>query len=186
METDLYTAVFISKGAALESFVLKGRKQQKHTSGGEDAGVELAHPGEGQPAPLSVEIGGAPLGLGTDLGYRLASRTETSLVYERTKNGRKVTKTFRWSPGSYKLGLEVAVAHEGGEPEALPVEFAHAVAVQFRPAEQRVGARHLRLRSGWVIGVGADQVRHGGEGLRHQIVKARHVYLPLNAGSRRA
>jgi YidC/Oxa1 family membrane protein insertase len=121
VETDLWTAVFTSKGAGLESFVLKGRKQQKHTSGGEDAGVELVHPGEGQPAPLSAEVGGAPLGLGTSLGYRLVARTDTSLVYERSKGGRKVTKTFRWSPGSYKLGLDVAVAREAGEAEPLPV-----------------------------------------------------------------
>jgi YidC/Oxa1 family membrane protein insertase len=123
IETPLWTAAFSSEGAGLTKFELKGRKQEarrKEDSAKTD-GVNLAHPGEGQPLPLSTEIGTIEAGFGPRTPFKLASQADGELVYERTRGNLAVTKRFRWKPDSYLLDLEVTVRKLDGVAGEVPV-----------------------------------------------------------------
>lgn len=159
-----WKAVFTTKGAGLQSFVLQGDKQHKHTGGGQAEGVELAHPGlaQGRPAPLSVELGGAPLGLGGDLVYRKVSQTDRELVFERTKGPYTVRKTFRFEPNSYRLQLDVAVTRAGGALEPLPVKVLYP-AFEEQPSSPGVFSQgEVHQGACYVAGERSMETRHYG------------------------
>lgn len=124
VETGLWTAVFSSKGAGLEQFTLKGRKQQRHT-GEKIEGFNLVHANPTQPLPLSTEVGAAGAVLDPKAGYRVASKSDDALVYERTRGGYTVTKKFTWDTESYGLKLAVTVARADGVAEQLPVKVVY-------------------------------------------------------------
>ncbi|MFM2153231.1 MAG: inner membrane protein, partial [Pseudomonadota bacterium] len=130
VETADWTARFSSEGAALESFVLKGGKQQRHGTAG---GVEMVHPGEGQARPLSVEAAGL---FGPKTTFRLVSRTADALVWERTLGGVTMTKTYRLNHEGYRLGLEVALRRTDGAPVTGDVKVVYPA---FETAPKRSG-----------------------------------------------
>lgn len=115
VDTELWTATFSSQGAALTSFELKGRKQE---TPGQGSPVNLAHPGPGQPLPLSVDLGDD---VPADLAYRVVRQSDTELVFERTRGATTVQKRFSWKPGTYQLALEVSVRGADGQVPAAPV-----------------------------------------------------------------
>jgi len=129
VETDDWTARFSTEGAALESFVLKGHKQQRH---GAASGAELVHPGEGQARPLTVETAG----FGPATTYRVAWRTADALAFERTLGGTTLTKTYRFDRQGYRLGLELALRRADG---ASVTGEAKVVYPAFDPKPNRSG-----------------------------------------------
>jgi YidC/Oxa1 family membrane protein insertase len=134
VSTGLWKAVFSTKGAALASFELTGEKQQRHQGSGE-TGVNLVHVAEGQPLPLSAEVpvvgAGSTTVVGPEAVYRVASSGPNELVFERPVPGGVVRKSYRWTEGSYALGLEVAVP---GEPAKAPMKLLYP-AFEEKPEE---------------------------------------------------
>ena len=130
VETADWTAGFSSEGAALQSFVLKGDKQRRH---GTTGGVEMVHPGEGQPQPLSVEAAGL---FGPKTVFRLVSHTAEALVFERTLGGVTMTKSYRFEREGYRVGLEVALRKADGSAVTGDVKVVYPA---FEAAPKRSG-----------------------------------------------
>ncbi len=127
VDTRNWTATFTSRGAGIERFVLKGKKDRRHI-GKVAEGVNLAHPAKDQPVPLSTTIGPADQGFGATTRYRVGKFDPKAgiLTYERTQNGLTVTKTFTWKDGSYALGLQVAVRSVTGAAATVPVKVEYS------------------------------------------------------------
>jgi YidC/Oxa1 family membrane protein insertase len=117
VSTSLWNARFSTRGGALQSFVLSGRKHERRDPKGVEQ-VNLAQVAPGQPFPLSTRLGP---GFGPEAPYTLVSQEPGEIVFERTRDGLSVRKRFTWGEG-YGLGLEVT-ASRAGTTDAGPLPF---------------------------------------------------------------
>jgi YidC/Oxa1 family membrane protein insertase len=120
-DTPEYTATFSRCGAALSSFVLKG-KQYTETRDGKEVQMDLVR-ARGNPAqfPLQVQVLASPPGVVSPEAQRasvaperaawtLVSADGESVVYSYTgADGVTLTKTFRRLPGRYAMTLDYEI-----------------------------------------------------------------------------
>ena len=139
VETENYTAIFSTKGAALKSFKLKkyqkectkctddiypviknslsGTKQPAKVKSKES--IELVSINESMPYPLAITFPESAPEITADSVYDVDvtgldmknSKEKNSLVFSRIFNGLKIEKTFTFNPDNYSIGLDVKVSN---------------------------------------------------------------------------
>lgn len=139
VETENYTAIFSTKGAALKSFKLKkyqkectkctddiypviknslsGTKQPAKVKNKES--IELVSINESMPYPLAITFPESAPEITADSVYDVDvtgldmknSKEKNSLVFSRIFNGLKIEKTFTFNPDNYSIGLDVKVSN---------------------------------------------------------------------------
>lgn len=140
VETDNYTAVFSTKGAALKSFQLKsyqneciectddiypkiknfvtGQKQPPNEKGREL--IEIVTISESMPYPLAITFPESAAEVAADSVYNAdeskldlqSSKEKKRLVFSRIFNGKiKVEKIFTFNPDNYSIELDVKVTN---------------------------------------------------------------------------
>ncbi|PKN52559.1 MAG: protein translocase component YidC [Deltaproteobacteria bacterium HGW-Deltaproteobacteria-13] len=140
VETENYTAVFSTRGAALKSFQLKkynkectkcaddiyplmknfvtGKKQPAKEKSKEL--IELVAVKENMPYPLALTFPESDTGISADSVYdadaakldMTQNKQEQRLVFSRTFNGKiKIEKIFSFNPDNYSITLEVKVSN---------------------------------------------------------------------------
>jgi len=138
VETENYTAVFSTRGAALKSFKLKHYRQECEkcvadiwpviknsisgnkkpaTAKGNEL-IELVAVKENMPYPLALTFPEAPSAISADSVYHanvthlnlIQDKNQQRLVFSRTfRDGLKVEKTFTFNPDNYSIALDVQV-----------------------------------------------------------------------------
>jgi YidC/Oxa1 family membrane protein insertase len=144
VETDHYTAVFSTRGAALKSLKLKGYYRDCHECTediwpkikglvtGQKASpkpktpefVELVDVREGMPYPLAVTFPESGVDVAPDevfdaAGNRMdltGTQQKQQLVFSRSQGGVKIEKIYSFDPSGYTLGLDVKVHNLTGAP----------------------------------------------------------------------
>ncbi len=144
VETDNYTAIFSTKGAALKSFKLKkyqqecskcvsdiypaiksfitGTKQSPKEKSNEP--IELVAINESSPYPLAITFPQLTSEITTDSIYDVdatnldmkSSKEKNSLVFSRNFDGLKIEKIFTFNPDNYSIGLDVKVSNFTNSP----------------------------------------------------------------------
>lgn len=145
VETENYTAIFSTKGAALKSFQLKGyqkectectddiypkiknfitgQKQPAKTKSKEP--IELVVVNESMPYPLAITFPESAAEIAADSIYNAdvskldlqSSKEKQRLVFSRIFNGKiKVEKIFTFNPDNYSIELDVKVSNLTGTP----------------------------------------------------------------------
>ncbi len=144
VETDNYTAIFSTKGAALKSFKLKkyqqecskcvsdiypaiksfitGTKQPPKVKSNEP--IELVATNESSPYPLAITFPESASEITTDSVYDVDvtnldmknSKEKNSLIFSRTSDGFKVEKIFTFNPDNYSIELDVKVSNLTNSP----------------------------------------------------------------------
>lgn len=117
METEGYTAVFTTRGAALKSFKLK---KYRETIDKNSAPIELVNVKAGMPYPLTLSFASSDFDILDDALYEAkvektdfkhgadAQRLTFTLEYPGAV---KIEKTYRFHPGKYDFDLEVKVTN---------------------------------------------------------------------------
>jgi YidC/Oxa1 family membrane protein insertase len=146
LETDEYSAVFSTRGAALKSFQLK----KYRTSIDKNAKlIELVKNRAGLPAPLTVSFGGSDFNIPDNALYEARGAANDAqnpdeggqLIFTLEYPGLlKVEKIYRFHRGKYNFDLEVRTTnltsnavnqvtslnwHELIDPNAVPDEYGH-------------------------------------------------------------
>ena len=147
VETENYTAVFSTKGAAMKSFQLK--KYQKECtkcakdiypeiknfiSGAKQPAkeksndlIELVAVNENMPYPLAITFPESTAEIAADSIYdadatkldMTTNKTEQRLVFSRTFNGKiKIEKIFTFNPDNYSIAMDVKVSNLTDTPLA--------------------------------------------------------------------
>ena len=144
VETENYTAVFSTRGAALKSFQLKkyqkectqctpdiypviknfvtGNKQPAKPKNSEP--VELVALNETMPYPLAVTFPESAAEIAADSIYDtnvtkldlINSKEKQSLLFSRVFNGIKVEKIFTFNPDNYSIVMDVKVSNLTNSP----------------------------------------------------------------------
>ena len=145
VETENYTAIFSTRGAALKSFQLKGyqkectectddiypkiknfitgQKQPAKTKSKEP--IELVVVNESMPYPLAITFPESAAEIAADSIYNAdvskldlqSSKEKQRLVFSRIFNGKiKVEKIFTFNPDNYSIELDVKVSNLTGTP----------------------------------------------------------------------
>jgi len=147
VETENYTAVFSTRGAALKSFQLKKYKKECTKCAGDiypaiknfingaknpvekknNDLIELVQINEGMPYPLALTFPESSVEVTADSIYdadatkldMTKTKEEQRLVFSRVFNGKiKVEKIFTFNPDNYSVALEVKVANLTDAPLA--------------------------------------------------------------------
>jgi YidC/Oxa1 family membrane protein insertase len=131
VDTEVYRAVFTSRGARLKSFELK---RFHETSAPDSPLYEMVKPGPGGVLPLGAIIkrdgtiiDDRELAYTTDAPSRIivkAGRTATLTFEARTPDGAVIRKTFTFRPASYVLNMGMQVAGGASAPDAVGVIMA--------------------------------------------------------------
>ena len=140
VETENYTAIFSTRGAALKSFKLKGYQKectectddiypkiknfvtgQKQLAKAKSKElIELVTVNEGMPYPLSISFPESSGQIAADSVYDAdvtkldmkKSKEKQSIVFSRIFNGKiKVEKIFTFNPDNYSISLDVKVSN---------------------------------------------------------------------------
>ena len=145
VETENYTAIFSTRGAALKSFQLKGyqkectkctadiypkiknlvtgTKQQPATAKNKEP-IEIVVVQEGMPYPLAITFPESAPEIAADSVYDADvtnldmknSKEKQRLVFSRIFNGIKVEKIFTFNTDNYSIALEVKVSNLTNSP----------------------------------------------------------------------
>lgn len=121
---ELWRATFSSKGAAIESFELLGRKLATRPGKGDVKPFDLAHPDAQQLLPLSAQID-LPTGVVAADAMWEVQQEPTAVVFTRKQAGAVVTKRYVWKADSYELELDIAVVAPD-LPARVPVKLTYA------------------------------------------------------------
>jgi len=144
VETENYTAIFSTRGAALKSFQLKGYQKEctkctadiypviKNSLTGtkqpanlkNKEPIELVVVKEGMPYPLAITFPESAPEITADSVYDADvtnldvknSKEKQRLVFSRIFNGIKVEKIFTFNPDNYSIALEVKVSNLTNAP----------------------------------------------------------------------
>ena len=144
VETENYTAIFSTRGAALKSFQLKGYQKEctkctadiypviKNSLTGtkqpanlkNKEPIELVVVKEGMPYPLAITFPESAPEITADSVYDADvtnldvknSKEQQRLVFSRIFNGIKVEKIFTFNPDNYSIALEVKVSNLTNAP----------------------------------------------------------------------
>ena len=145
VETENYTAVFSTRGAALKSFQLKGYKKecakcvsdiwpsiknlitgkQQPPKGKSNDLIEVVVVQENMPYPLAFTFPESTVEVTADSVYNadaakldlIKDKKEQRLVFSRTFNGQiKVEKIFTFNPDNYSIALDVKVSNLTNAP----------------------------------------------------------------------
>jgi YidC/Oxa1 family membrane protein insertase len=115
IETELYTAVFTSRGGALKKYVLK---RYKETDGSQAKQVALIADEGGDSLTLRTE--GKGFNLGTDLVYALEGTGGVipaggtgSIVFVGTADGIQIRKKFTFHGSDYGIDLDQQIVNAG-------------------------------------------------------------------------
>jgi YidC/Oxa1 family membrane protein insertase len=135
IDTDLYEAVFTSRGARLKSFRLK---KFREAAAFDSPPYEMVKPAAGGSLPLGVlikqqdgSLDDQALTYATDAPARVALRPGEKFVLAfsaRTKDGWTIRKTFALAATSYVFDMSVAVDGAGPAAEALALAMAQPLA----------------------------------------------------------
>jgi YidC/Oxa1 family membrane protein insertase len=144
IETENYTAIFSTRGAALKSFQLKGYQKecikctadiypviknsltgtkQPATAKNKEP-IELVVVKEGMPYPLAITFPESSPEIAADSVYDADltnldmknSKEKQRLVFSRIFNGVKVEKIFTFNPDNYSIALDVKVSNLTNSP----------------------------------------------------------------------
>jgi YidC/Oxa1 family membrane protein insertase len=115
LEGPSFRATFTSRGGALKSFELKGRKFQDQENG-KEVPMELVRVAPGAPYPFAVgaspELGGAPAGT-PDPSFRatmrIVSHDSRSVTFEGRVGADRIVKRFALIDGPYVLSMDLRV-----------------------------------------------------------------------------
>jgi YidC/Oxa1 family membrane protein insertase len=147
VETENYTAVFSTKGAALKSFQLKKYKKECTKCAGDiwpaiknfatgarqpakaksNDLIELVTLNENMPYPLALTFPESEAGITTDSVYEADAasldmtkdKKEQRLVFSRIFNGKiKIEKIFTFNPDNYSIVLDVKISNLTDTPLA--------------------------------------------------------------------
>ena len=144
VETENYTAIFSTRGAALKSFQLKGYQKEctkctadiypviknsltgaKQPAKSKDKEpIELVAVNESMPYPLAITFPESAPEIAADSVYDADvtnldiknSKEKQRLVFSRIFNGIKVEKIFTFNPDNYSIALEVKVSNLTNSP----------------------------------------------------------------------
>jgi YidC/Oxa1 family membrane protein insertase len=130
VETELFDAVFISRGARLQSFRLK---KFHETSAADSPPLEMVKPAPGGDLPLGLELkrGDATID-DRDLEYDTSAPSKLELhpgdreavtFVAHTRDGLSVTKTFEFTASSYVFDLHTDVSAPPGQLAAVGLEM---------------------------------------------------------------
>ena len=139
VETENYTAIFSTRGAALKSFQLKryqkectkcaadiypviknsitGTKQPAKAKSKEL--IEIVAVNENMPYPLAITFPESSPEIAADSVYDadvtkldlISAKEKQRLVFSRTFNGIKIEKIFTFNPNNYSIALDVKVSN---------------------------------------------------------------------------
>lgn len=145
VDTDLYTAVFSSQGAALKSLVLK---KYRETAGAKGNPVYLVS--ETNPVGFSLRTESPALGLGTDAVFSVsadsvsvAGRDSKRLEFVWTSPlGVLVRKSYTFTGDSYAMNLHLEIVNGGPSPLAGTASL-----VIPHPAQPRIKESRLEVNS---------------------------------------
>jgi YidC/Oxa1 family membrane protein insertase len=145
VETENYTAVFSTRGAALKSFQLKKYRKECTKCAGDiwpaiknslsgvkqpvkeksNELIELVALNENMPYPLAITFPESDIGISADSVFDadatkldiIKDKTEQRLVFSRTFNGKvKIEKIFTFNPDNYSIALDVKVSNLTNTP----------------------------------------------------------------------
>ncbi len=144
VETENYTAIFSTKGAAVKSFQLKGYKKEctkctediypaiKNSITGtkqpakakSNEPIELITVNESMPYPLAITFPESAPEIAADSVYDIdvtsldmkKSKEKNRLVFYRTFNGLKIEKIFTFNPDNYSIALDVKISNLTNSP----------------------------------------------------------------------
>jgi YidC/Oxa1 family membrane protein insertase len=144
VETENYTAIFSTRGAALKSFQLKGYQKEctkctadiypviKNSLTGtkqpanlkNKEPIELVVVKEGMPYPLAITFPESAPEITADSVYDADvtnldvknSKEKQRLVFSRIFNGIKIEKIFTFTPDNYSIALEIKVSNLTNSP----------------------------------------------------------------------
>ena len=144
VETENYTAIFSTKGAAVKSFQLKGYKKEctkctndiypaiKNSLTGtkqpakakSNEPIELITVNESMPYPLAITFPESAPEIAADSVYDVdvtsldikKSKENNRLVFYRTFNGLKIEKVFTFNPDNYSIALDVKISNLTNSP----------------------------------------------------------------------
>jgi YidC/Oxa1 family membrane protein insertase len=144
VETDNYTAIFSTRGAALKSFQLKGYQKEcvkctadiypiiknsltgtkQPAKSNNKEPIELVAVNESMPYPLAITFPESAPEIAADSVYDADvtnldtknSKEKQRLVFSRIFNGIKVEKIFTFNPDNYSIALEVKISNFTNSP----------------------------------------------------------------------
>ncbi len=140
VETDLYRAVFSSKGGSLKSFVLKKYKETNAVNG-----KLVALVNEKDPAEYILQTGAEGFALDQLAQYGYSSegmninkgeKRQLDFVYT-SPNGITIKKTYIFKGGSYEIGFLTQVADSGKERIAGNLDLVFPYLVEDKAKESR-------------------------------------------------
>ncbi|MFZ2395574.1 MAG: membrane protein insertase YidC [Smithella sp.] len=139
VETENYTAIFSTRGAAVKSFQLKGYKKECTKCTGDiypaiknsitgtkqpakaksNEPIELITVNESMPYPLAITFPESAPEITADSVYDVdltsldmkKSKEKNRLVFYRTFNGLKIEKIFTFNPDNYSIALDVKISN---------------------------------------------------------------------------
>lgn len=121
---DLWRAKFSTKGAAIASFELLGRKLATRPGKGEIRPFDLAHSDAQQLLPMSSQIDLPSGAIAADAMWAVQEEPN-AVVFTREQGGAVVTKRYSWKADSYELELDIAVV-ASNLPAQVPVKLTFA------------------------------------------------------------
>ncbi|MFZ0889743.1 MAG: membrane protein insertase YidC, partial [Candidatus Binataceae bacterium] len=135
VDTDLFKAVFTTRGARLESFRLK---KFRETAAADSPGYEMVWTAAGGALPLGAivlsgagAIDDAGVAYATDAPARIevkSGRRSTVAFSGRTRDGVAITKTFGFSAHSYVFDIDVQAHASSGAVDGLGLAMNQSLA----------------------------------------------------------